>query len=86
MSTPDNLTKTPAQLIYGTARAADIAAHTDSATAANSESTVTIPTSQYLKLVGAAKKLAVLEGFGVDNWEGYDEAMAVLYRDDEEEA
>jgi hypothetical protein len=45
--------------------------------------TVTIPKSEYESLLEAQAKLDALEGAGVDNWEGYDDAMALL--DDEGE-
>lgn len=46
---------------------------------------ITVPWSHYCDLVNAADKLAWLELFGVDNWEGYDEAMQALetYYDEE---
>jgi hypothetical protein len=37
--------------------------------------TVTVPLSEYQELLAAQRKLNALEGSGVDNWEGYDEAM-----------
>lgn len=36
---------------------------------------VEITREEYLELVAAQRKLACLEAWGVDNWEGYDEAM-----------
>lgn len=39
------------------------------------EATVTIPVSEWKHLQKAAYKLDALEGMGVDNWNGYDEAM-----------
>lgn len=32
-----------------------------------------------------AQKLDALEAAGVDNWEGYSEAMKILYKDNEED-
>ncbi len=43
-----------------------------------SEEMVTIPLSEYKALNAAADKLAALEEIGVDNWEGYGDAMQVL--------
>ena len=36
------------------------------------------------KLYEAYDKLAALECYGVDNWEGYGEAMQSLYNDEED--
>ena len=44
---------------------------------------VSITMAEYLDLIAAKEKLVALEAHGVDNWEGYAEAMATL--DDEEE-
>lgn len=35
----------------------------------------TISTKKFLELVADQNKLYALEGAGVDNWEGYDDAM-----------
>ncbi|MBB3910118.1 hypothetical protein [Sphingomonas desiccabilis] len=43
---------------------------------------VSIPRDEYLKLQEAAEKLAALEAGGVDNWEGYAEALRALYEDE----
>ena len=43
--------------------------------------TVTISASEYKQLLKAQAKLDALEGAGVDNWQGYDDAMD-LYRDE----
>lgn len=43
-----------------------------------SESTVTIPESEYDQLMRDADKLSCLEAMGVDNWQGYDDAMEML--------
>ena len=37
--------------------------------------TVTIPVSEWKQLQKASYKLDALEGMGVDNWSGYDDAM-----------
>lgn len=39
---------------------------------------ITVPFEHYAKLVDDSDKLHFLEEFGVDNWEGYDEAMQAL--------
>ncbi|MGL4353204.1 MAG: hypothetical protein ACRCTP_04605 [Aeromonas popoffii] len=33
---------------------------------------------EYARLTAAEDKLLMLEGYGVDNWEGYDDAMQAL--------
>lgn len=48
----------------------------------SSEEMVTIPKSQYDRLVDAAEWLDCLNAAGVDNWEGIDEAIRI--RNDEE--
>lgn len=40
------------------------------------QKSVTIPLNEYLQLIDDREKLYALEGAGVDNWEGYDEARA----------
>lgn len=40
--------------------------------------TVTISMDEYLELLAASKQLNVLHQIGVDNWEGYQEAMDLL--------
>lgn len=40
------------------------------------EETVTISKKEYDDLLADSKFLSLLEMFGVDNWEGYDEAKA----------
>jgi hypothetical protein len=47
--------------------------------------TATIPLSVYLGLLESEKKLTALEAAGVDNWEGYGNAMAVLRGEAEED-
>jgi hypothetical protein len=42
------------------------------------EETVTISVEEYDRLLECEYKLIALEGAGVDNWEGYDDAMATL--------
>ena len=42
-----------------------------------------ISTAEYKKLCEAYDKLEALECYGVDNWEGYGEAMQSLYEDEE---
>jgi len=39
---------------------------------------VTITKAEYDELLKDQKKLVALEGAGVDNWCGYDDAMAIL--------
>jgi len=39
------------------------------------EETVTISKKEYDKLLNDSRILRALEGAGVDNWEGYDDAM-----------
>lgn len=39
------------------------------------EETITIKRSRYLSLLEADRMLRALEAAGVDNWEGYDEAL-----------
>lgn len=36
---------------------------------------IEITREEYLQLVAAQRKLGCLEAWGVDNWEGYGEAM-----------
>ena len=38
---------------------------------------ITIPRSRYMDLIRAEAKLESLYAFGVDNWEGWSDAMAV---------
>ena len=42
------------------------------------EMTVTITMKQYTELLNDSRILAMLEAYGVDNWEGYALAMAEL--------
>lgn len=50
-----------------------------------SEEIVTIPKLKYNDLVRDSNRLAALEAVGVDNWEGYDHAMAVLRGEEDED-
>jgi len=45
--------------------------------------TVTITVDEYERLLEDSRILLALQGAGVDNWEGYDYAMAELWDDDE---
>jgi hypothetical protein len=45
--------------------------------------TITIFQSQYDQFVRDSKKLAALEAAGVDNWEGYGEALSELYQEED---
>lgn len=49
------------------------------------QDTAAIPLSVYLGLLESEKKLAALEAAGVDNWEGYSHAMAVLRGEEDED-
>lgn len=40
---------------------------------------VTIPKKEYDQLLKESLKLSMLEGYGVDNWQGYDDAMSEYY-------
>lgn len=46
---------------------------------------VEVPTTLYLAYREAYLKLQVLEAHGVDNWEGYDEAMSELFDAEEDD-
>jgi len=43
-----------------------------------SKNTVTITEEEYDALLDRDQKLCALEAAGVDNWEGYEEAMNIL--------
>jgi len=43
-----------------------------------SENTVTITEEEYNALLDRDQELCALEAAGVDNWEGYEEAMNIL--------
>jgi len=45
------------------------------------EETITIPKRVYENLLSNKKELELLYEFGVDNWEGYDEAMEIFDND-----
>lgn len=45
---------------------------------------VTITHGRLRQLEAASARLAALKRFGVDNWEGYDDAMAFLRGDGDE--
>lgn len=45
--------------------------------------TITITVGEYEVLLEASENLAALEAAGVDNWEGYGDAMASFYDDDD---
>jgi hypothetical protein len=47
--------------------------------------TVTISAKEYATLLADSKKLGYLEAYGVDNWEGYGEAMTELYDGEDED-
>ena len=51
----------------------------------NFNGTVTINEDYFDELLNDALFLSILESHGVDNWEGYSEARAEHYSDDEEE-
>lgn len=48
------------------------------------DETVTIPKEQYDKLVEDQHWLSCLAAAGVDNWEGYDQAIEILNSDNDE--
>ena len=51
----------------------------------NLNGTVTINEDYFDELLNDALFLNILESHGVDNWEGYSEAQAEYYSDDEDE-
>ena len=51
----------------------------------NFNGTVTINEDYFDELLNDALFLNILEAHGVDNWEGYSEAQAEYYSDDEDE-
>ena len=51
----------------------------------NLNGTVTINEDYFDELLNDASFLSILESHGVDNWEGYSEAQAEYYSDDEDE-
>lgn len=44
-----------------------------------SDEMVTLPLESYESLCKDSRKLTALEAAGVDNWEGYDNAMNILH-------
>ena len=48
--------------------------------------TVTISKEEYESLLEDSDKLLALEGAGVDNWSGYDEAMEMMREMNEEDS
>lgn len=48
------------------------------------EEMISISKQRYEELLKAEKKLDMLECYGVDNWEGYVEAMGALAEEGEE--
>jgi lactate dehydrogenase-like 2-hydroxyacid dehydrogenase len=49
------------------------------------EEMITITKKEYDKLLHDQMKLIALEGAGVDNWDGYDDAMEILEEMENEE-
>lgn len=45
------------------------------------DETITITKKEYESLRADSKKLTYLEDYGVDNWQGYDDAMQLLSQD-----
>lgn len=56
------------------------------ATEVDEPQTITILWSEYKDLQRAARELEALENHGVDNWQGYGEAMKEAYQDEDEDA
>ncbi|MFF5471061.1 hypothetical protein [Streptomyces achromogenes] len=52
-------------------------------TVENAQETITIPMSTYRVLVRHSAELVALHEYGVDNWEGYGDAMRSLDGEDE---
>ena len=46
------------------------------------ENFITITRKEYDYLFHRSKKLDYLESYGVDNWQGYSDAMHALYEDE----
>jgi hypothetical protein len=46
---------------------------------------VVISEEYFNELLDSERKLLALEGWGVDNWGGYDEAMAEYYGEDDDD-
>lgn len=51
----------------------------------NNEKTVKISNERYQELLEAEKMLICLQGAGVDNWGGYDDAMEMMAEMEDEE-
>ena len=49
----------------------------------NSNDTVTIDKQQYLKLQSDSNMLQALYAAGVDNWEGYEDALDIMDENDD---
>lgn len=50
-----------------------------------SNETITISKKEYEELLSAKQKLIALESAGVDNWQGYGEAMQEFYEEEDYE-
>ena len=48
------------------------------------EEMISISKQRYEELLKSEKELNMLESYGVDNWEGYEEAMEALSEEGEE--
>jgi hypothetical protein len=48
--------------------------------------TITLPWSRFQDLCDSERKLAALEAGGVDNWEGYSEALRGFYDEEDDDA
>jgi hypothetical protein len=46
--------------------------------------TVTISKTEYERLLESEDKLACLEAVGVDNWQGFDDAMSMFFEGKED--
>lgn len=50
----------------------------------SADGTVTLTEAEYWELLTAYRELSALEAAGVDNWDGYDGAMAILEDGDDD--
>jgi hypothetical protein len=50
----------------------------------NPDEFIMVPVAKYEEMKRLIDKLDALESWGVDNWEGYDNAMQELHKDDDE--
>ncbi len=50
------------------------------------EETITITLKEYEELREATRTLNALEAAGVDNWDGYDEALSLMEENEEAES